>query len=129
MADWRNFLLQPRLLKIARNSKSILPKSHYIYLCTYSVVPQCQKCHRLMTSNQILFTVIDRNQDCTSPYNICFFFCFCKIRLHNIKPRYSFHGHIIAISSIFWQCCLYFLMWFQFDNLSGVFLFFKAKFM
>ena len=37
MADRRNFLLQPHLPKIARNSKFVLPKSHYIYLCTYSV--------------------------------------------------------------------------------------------
>ena len=38
MADRKNFSLRPRLPKTARKSKFVLPKSHYIYLCTYSVI-------------------------------------------------------------------------------------------
>ena len=37
MAVRRNFSLRPCLPKTARKSKSVLPKSHYIYLCKYSV--------------------------------------------------------------------------------------------
>ena len=37
MADRKNFWLRPHLLKTARKLKSILPKFHYIYLCTFSV--------------------------------------------------------------------------------------------
>ena len=36
-ADQRNFVLRPRLPEIARKSNSVLPKCHYIYLCTFSV--------------------------------------------------------------------------------------------
>ena len=38
MAYPRNFSMQPCLPKTAGKSKSVLPKSHYIYLCTFSVV-------------------------------------------------------------------------------------------
>ena len=55
MADRRNFSLRPRLPKTARNSKSVLPKSHYIYLSTYSVVPNYDYSLSEVMSSQFTF--------------------------------------------------------------------------
>ena len=58
MADQRNFLQRPRLPKTAQNSNSVLPKSHYIYLCPYSVVFYifCQLFVYILNATACIFT-------------------------------------------------------------------------